>query len=206
MVKQRNFLDRAYGLDDAEKTRSFYGEWARSYDEEVKANGYASPARTAAAMAQAVEDITAPLLDLGCGTGLSGEAFQAAGFTVIDGTDFSEEMLGIAETKGVYRRLFKGDLNNPIPAGPGDYANIVAIGVFSPGHAPAEMIDTVVALLQANGCFGFSLNDHALEEQVYEDRVKDLADTGMAEVVFNEYGAHLPGIGLRSRIYVLRKR
>ena len=206
MVKQSNFLDRAYGLDDAEKTRSFYGEWAISYDEEVKANGYASPARTAAAMAEAVEDIGAPLLDLGCGTGLSGEAFRAAGFSAIDGTDFSEEMLGFAETKGVYRQLFKGDLNNPIPARPGDYANIVAVGVFSPGHAPADMINTVVALLQAKGCFGFSLNDHALEEKEYEDRVKDLVDAGVAEIVFNDYGDHLPGIGLNSRIYVLRKR
>lgn len=206
MAKQSKFLDRAYDLDTAEKTRAFYRDWAASYDEEVRASGYASPARTAAAMAETAGDLAAPFLDLGCGTGLSGEAFREAGFTTIDGTDFSEEMLAAAETKGIYRRLFKGDLNNPIPAAPGDYANIAAVGVFSPGHAPAEMIEAVIALLPQGGCFGLSLNDHALAEQTYEDKIQALVNSGVAEVASNTYGDHLPGIGLNSRIYVLRKR
>lgn len=206
MAKPSKFLDRAYDLDDAEKTRAFYRDWAESYDEEVRASGYASPARTAAAMAEAVADLTSPFLDLGCGTGLCGEALRKAGFTTIDGTDFSEEMLAAAEAKGIYRRLFKGDLNNPIPADPGDYANIAAVGVFSPGHAPAEMIDAVTALLPAGGCFGLSLNDHALAERTYADRIAALVDAAEIEVAFNAYGDHLPGIGLKARIYVLRKR
>jgi predicted TPR repeat methyltransferase len=206
MAKQHGYLGRAYDVDDAEKTRALYDVWAESYDEELRANGYVSPARTAAAMAEAVADRAAPLLDLGCGTGLSGEALHATGFTVIDGTDFSQAMLDVAATKGVYRKLVKGDLNDPIPASPGDCANIAAVGVFSPGHAPAEMIDAVVALLPAGGCFGFSLNDHALEDPAYEDRIRALAEAGRVEVVSAAYGDHLPGIGLRARIYVLRKR
>jgi len=206
MTGQGKFFERAYDLADAEQTRSLYDEWAASYDEELCAAGYASPARTAAAMAAAVAEKAAPLLDLGCGTGLSGEALRDAGFTTIDGTDFSAEMLAVAAGKGVYRDLFQGDLNTPIPASPGEYSNAAAVGVFSPTHAPAAMIDDVVALLPSGGCFGFSLNDHALAEPGYEQRIADLVEAGAVEVVSDAYGDHLPQIGLKAKIYVLRKR
>jgi predicted TPR repeat methyltransferase len=206
MSSASKFFERAYDLADAEQTRRLYDEWAASYDEELRAAGYASPARTAAAMAAAVADKSAPLLDLGCGSGLSGEAFRAAGFTQIDGTDFSAEMLAVAAAKGVYRALFKGDLNTPIPASPGAYANAAAVGVFSPTHAPAAMIDAVVALLPPDGCFGFSLNDHALAGPAYEERIGGLVEAGAVEVVSDEYGDHLPQIGLKAKIYVLRRR
>ncbi|MEO3429212.1 methyltransferase domain-containing protein [Pelagibius sp. CAU 1746] len=205
MAKQTKFLDKAYELGDASQTRALYESWAESYDAELQENRYASPARTAAAMAEAVADKAAPLLDLGCGTGLSGVALHKAGFAVIDGTDFSQEMLKAAAAKGVYRTLLKGDLNAPIPARPGDYANITAVGVFSPGHAPAALIDEVVALLPQGGCFGFSLNDHALEDPSYEARIKVLVEAGRIEVVSDAYGDHLPGIGLKAKIYVLRR-
>lgn len=206
MSSASKFFERAYDLADAEQTRRLYDEWAASYDEELRAAGYASPARTAAAMAEAVADRSAPLLDLGCGSGLSGEAFRAAGFMTIDGTDFSAEMLAVAATKGVYRELFKGDLNTPIPARPGAYVNAAAVGVFSPTHAPPEMIDAVVALLPPGGCFGFSLNDHALAEPAYEKRIAGLVDSGVVDVVSDAYGDHLPQIDLKAKIYVLRKR
>lgn len=205
MAEKEGFLDKAYGLGGPEETRALYRDWAASYDAELRAAGYASPARVAAAMATAVMDKAAPLLDLGCGTGLSGAALRDEGFSAVDGTDFSEEMLAVAAAKGLYRRLIPGDLNRPIPAAPGDYANMVAVGVFSPGHAPPEMIEAVVDLLPAGGCFGFTLNDHALEDGVYEARVFALRDRGTAEIACADYGEHLPRRGLKATAYVLRR-
>ena len=205
MTAPTNFLDNAYGLDSSDKTLEHYRQWARSYDEELEANGYASPTRVAAAMAANVADLTAPILDLGCGTGMSGEALCKQGFTTIDGTDFSQDMLTIAEAKNVYRSTARGDLNNPIPAAKGDYQNYTAVGVFSPGHAPPEMIPSVTELLPAHGCLGFTLNDHALEDTRYEAFVDELADAGTIEVALKEYGDHLPGIGLKAIVYILRK-
>lgn len=201
----RTFLDKAYDLDTSEKTRDFYRNWAQTYDMEVRTNGYASPARVAQAMKLHAKDIKAPLLDLGCGTGLSGEALSSAGFLIIDGSDFSDAMLGVAKEKHIYRRLILSDLDNPVPAAPEEYANFTAIGVFSPGHAPAEMIETVVERLPRGGCFGFTLNDHALEEQIYEQQVFDLTSKGKAETIFEAYGEHLPKAGIMSKVYILRK-
>ncbi len=201
------FLDDAYDLDGSAATKDFYGEWARTYEEEVRANGYVTPQRCAAALAANATDTGAPLLDLGCGTGLSGEAFRAAGFAVVDGTDFSAEMIAYARAKpDLYRSLVLGDLTRPIPAEPGEYANVAAVGVFSPGHAPAAMLDAVLALLDQDGCFVFSLNDHALADPSFEARIAANVDAGIAEVAFQEYGDHLPGRGLRASVYVLRRR
>lgn len=203
----KEFLDRAYGLDSAESTHAFYEDWAASYDEEVLANGYATPGRCADALAAAVADPNAPLLDLGCGTGLSGAAFKQAGFLAIDGTDFSEEMLAMARRRqGVYRELILGDLNHPIPASPGQYANMAAVGVFSPGHAPAAMIGDVMDRLPSGGCFVFSLNDHTLEDESYNDRIEALVSSGIVDIAFRQYGDHLPKRNIKADVCVLRRR
>jgi SAM-dependent methyltransferase len=204
--RQKQFLDEAYGVEDAQSTHRLYEDWAATYDAETKANGYVTPTRCAEALSRFVSDKSAPLLDIGCGTGLSGEAFREFGFSTIDGTDFSQPMLDYAASKkGVYRRLIVSDLNNPLPGSPGEYANMSAVGVFSPGHGPPELIDTVVERLPQGGCFVFSLNDHALENPAYEARVSAIDKAGIAENLFWEYGDHLPGRKLKAVVCVLRK-
>ena len=202
----KTFLDEVYELPDADATRALYDDWAETYDAELSSAGYAGPARCAKALARFAEDLSAPILDVGCGTGLSGQAFKAAGFTAIDGTDFSDRMLKAAESKGAYRTLLKGDLNDPLPGAQGEYAHLAAVGVFSPGHAPAELIDQALAHLPSGGCFVFTLNDHALAEGVYEGRLREVLDCCAAELLFKEHGPHVPGEGLKATVYVLRKR
>ena len=102
---QKTYLNNAYGTKDTNSTRKLYDDWAASYDAEIAENGYATPGRCAAALAQFTQDQNAPVLDFGCGTGLSGLALKLAGFSVIDGLDLSPEMLAKARDKGIYRRL-----------------------------------------------------------------------------------------------------
>ena len=134
------FLRRVYGIDDPLEVRDYYDSWAISYDAELTENGYASPARVANALAGLSTDLRAPVLDYGCGTGLSGEALLAAGFSVVDGADPSGEMLRAAEAKDIYRSLVHLDLD---AAGPpfssGQYAVVAAIGLIGPGAAPLEL-------------------------------------------------------------------
>ncbi len=202
---EKKFLDSVYELESGEKTREFYDDWSRTYDEEVSENGYATPARIAAALAKFAPDKAAPVLDLGCGTGISGMAVHAEGFTTIDGSDFSAEMLAEAREKGVYRDLIQADIARPMPFEAGAYPVITAVGVFSPGHAGPETIDAVMAKLPRKGLFAFSLNDHAIENPGYEGRMMDHLDCGAASLLFKEHGPHLPKIGLNAGVYVMRK-
>lgn len=199
------FLENVYDLNTADDTRRFYDDWSDTYDAEVAENGYATPARLAEALAEHVLNKRTPILDLGCGTGISGAALRDAGFETIDGSDFSAPMLAQAKAKGIYRTLLKADLTDPMPFEDGAYKIITAVGVLNPGHGPAEVLDAVLAKLPRAGIFAFSLNDHALADPSYEGRLMDHLDCGAAHLLFKDYGEHLPKIGLKSNVYVLQK-
>ncbi len=199
------FLTRAYGARDADGTRKLYDDWSTSYEAELNENGYATPGRCAAALAAVSNDLAAPILDFGCGTGLSGLALRLAGFTVIDGVDLSADMLALARQKSLYRALARIEADTPLPHSPGDYAAIAAIGVIGAGAAPLSVFDTIMDGLAKGGRFVLSFNDHALADPLNEGKIHAWTDSGRAHLLSNEYGAHIPGIGLKSRVYVLEK-
>lgn len=200
----RSFLDKAYAARDAASTRRLYDDWAESYDTEVTGHGYVTPMRCAEALARFIDDPARPVLDFGCGTGLSGEALATAGFSTIDGCDLSPDMLREAEAKGVYRTLTAIGADAPPPQA-GSYAAIAAIGVIGAGAAPISVFDTLMKSLARKALLVFSFNDHALAEKGNEGRVNEWLDCGAAHLLFREHGPHLPGIDLGSTVYVICK-
>lgn len=69
-------------------------------------------------------------LDLGCGTGLAGDAIRRnVGY--LEGVDLSAGMLDIARSKGVYDALIHGDILSCLLAGGPAYDLILAADVFS---------------------------------------------------------------------------
>lgn len=204
-AKKKAFLDGAYQISTTDDARVFYDAWADSYDDEISTNGYLTPVRSARALAQAADDLTRPMLDIGCGTGISGLAMTDAGFTTIDGSDLSAPMLEKAKTKGVYRELWQADLKQPFPFEVGTYHFLAAIGVIATGHMPPETIPRLVDLLDHGGYMVFSLNDHTLENPNFEANLHALVDNKTITILFEEYGDHLPGIGLKSKVFVLKR-
>lgn len=201
----REFLNEVYDARDADETRALYDDWSDSYDKEVGSNGYATPGRCAEALAQFLKDQTRPILDFGCGTGLSGLALKLAGFETIDGVDLSEEMLAKARAKRLYRNLKVIEAGADLPFNGGDYAAIAAIGVIGAGAAPISVFDDLMSALDKGGYLVMSLNDHALQDRANEARISEWTDCCAARLLFRESGPHLPGIGLNSNVYVLEK-
>ena len=199
------FLDKAYGARDAASTRKLYDDWAASYEAELGGNGYATPGRCAAALAQFSKDQSGPVLDFGCGTGLSGLALTLAGFTVIDGVDLSADMIAQAADKGCYRTTQQIEAGAPFGHAPGDYAAIAAIGVIGAGAAPIAVFDQLMKGLGRKGLLVFSFNDHALEDPANEARVNEWLDCGAATLLFKKHGPHIPGIDLMANVYVIEK-
>ena len=197
------FLDKAYGTTG--DTRDLYAAWAKSYDQELGEGGYATPARCAEALAKHSRDLKAPILDFGCGTGLSGLALKLAGFEVIDGVDVTADMLSGAREKNLYRSLELIEPNTPLSHVAGTYAAITAIGVIGTGAAPISVFDLIMKGLVSGGLTVLSLNDHALEEPLFEGKLNDYIDCGAARLLHKEYGPHIPGINLNANVYVLEK-
>lgn len=176
-------------IDD---TLQLYADWADSYEADVNAYGYVTPDRVAQMLSAHVPDKTLPILDFGCGTGLSGVALAKAGFTTIDGTDISDEMRAKASGKGVYRKVFAGVVGEVPDALAGTYASITAIGVVSLGAAPPEMLRPLLDLLKPGGHLAFSYNDATLLSADYMNALAEVQASGNARMLAAAYGPHLP--------------
>lgn len=199
-------LRQVYDVSTPADVRDYYDSWAVTYDDELGANGYASPRRVAEAVAELAADLAVPVLDYGCGTGMSGEALLAAGFSVLDGADPSLPMLDAARSKSIYRSLTELDVEAPRPPFPdGSYAVVTAIGLLGPGAAPLELFAQLLALVQSEGLFGVSFNDLAMEDPTYPEAIRHCVDTGVAMVEFEERGPHLPGLDVSSTVFVFRR-
>lgn len=199
------FLDKAYDTTGVEATRDLYSRWAATYEDEISQNGYATPRRCAEALRAVTEDFEAPVLDFGCGTGLSGVALSMAGFKTIDGMDITQDMLDRAGEKHLYRTLSLSDPNAPFPVQAGDYAAITAMGVIGAGAAPLEVFDMLLSSLAAGGKFVLSFNDSTLQDPAFETRLHARITEGTASLLSESYGDHLPGINMKSKVYVLEK-
>ena len=97
------FFDKAYSLTNSDQTRAHYARWAETYDAEIGIEkGYRQPERCASALVSHGLINDALILDIGCGTGLSGLALRQAGYKRIDGCDLSLEMLTKAKATRAY--------------------------------------------------------------------------------------------------------
>ena len=140
-----------------------------TYEAEVAEHGYATPDRVAQALWSKMPDLAlTPILDYGCGTGLSGVALRKAGFEVIDGMDPTRKDAERRAAKGCVPQPLKSfEITEPAPLTPGAYAAITAIGVIGSGAAPPETLDMLMNALPKGGKLAFSFNDHTLADHSY---------------------------------------
>lgn len=126
---------------------ALYRDWAEHYDTDlVEVVGITGSGRVAELLAEHVDDRTAPVVDLGCGTGLVGVRLRELGFLAVDGVDISPEMLAVASAKGCYRHTVVADLGDgeALPRGP--YSASVSAGTFTTGHVGPGAVPGLLAL------------------------------------------------------------
>ncbi len=121
-MTKKPFLKRAYRLKNQQDTLSLYGDWAATYDQTMRDHHYLSPQRIVEALLRHCAYKSVAIFDVGCGTGLSGMALAKAGFTQIDGSDVSPEMIEIpSQLPSVYRQLTCVTLDDSFPFPDGAY-------------------------------------------------------------------------------------
>ena len=152
-----------------------------------------------------MQDKNSEIIDIGCGTGLSGQEIILKGFINIDGSDFSKKMLDEAKFKNIYRGLFTLDLNKNNFKLDKSYDAIIAAGVISPNHANPECLKNCFDYLKPNGVIIFSLNDHAFSNKLFMNQIDKIIEFLGYKIMEKEYGEHLLKINLKSWIYVLKK-
>ena len=63
------------------------------------------------------------------------------------------------------------------------------------------MLPYIARLMCPGALLAFSYNDHTLEDAAYMDALDSVTET--SSILVDEMGDHIPGLGSKSRVYVL---
>lgn len=171
-------LATVYGAGSPDEVAAAYAEWAATYDRETAALGYLLPFLIAAWVARYVPKGDGPLLDAGCGSGLSGQSIAALGYDDLHGLDISQDMLDIAAGREAYRGLKQGVLGERLPWADGHFRAFFSTGVFTMGHAPASGLIDLVRITRSGGHAIFTVRDQAYANGGFEEIFRQLEEAG----------------------------
>lgn len=150
-TKHEGHLGAVYEAGGLEEIAALYDDWAETYEAEMARAGYRHPTICLALLARHLPRGAGPILDAGAGTGILGEWLAIAGYPEAEALDLSEGMLAVVARKGVYRRLHRLALGQPLPFPDGAFPGIVSAGVFTTGHVGPEGLDELVRICAPGG-------------------------------------------------------
>jgi len=180
-MSDQNITDRAnaalgsvYAAGSHDDTAKAYADWAATYDGETAALGYALPFQVLAWVTRYVPAGDGPILDAGCGTGLSGPTLKVLGYDAIEGLDLSPDMLAIAGSRGAYGKLTEAALGDPLPWPDGHFRAFFSTGVFTISHAPASGLYELARITRKGGHAIFTVRDQVLDSGGFRQVFADL--------------------------------
>lgn len=164
---------------DTASVAEYYDNWAEDYDRTLSEWQYDAPEQVAERLrAELAPEAT--IIDAGCGTGLSGRALAAAGFTTIDGMDVSARSLERAREFDVYRDLAHVDMQKlPWPYADGIYDGLVCVGVMTYLPDSDATLREFRRILKPGGCIILTQRDHLFEERRFGETLAALEKEGL---------------------------
>ena len=165
LARQARFLLAALGQGEApdrapaDYVRGLFDQYAARFDADLQGRlGYGTPVLLAGALRACgvAADGSRQVLDLGCGTGLSG--VELAPFAArMEGVDLSPRMLEAAAARGIYAALHEADLMEFLPARPAAWDLAAAADVLNYLGDLAPVLPLIAAALRPGGIAAFSL-------------------------------------------------
>ena len=139
---------------NTEELQRKYNAWARLYESDIGQSWQIMPMNAASLLRQLLPDEEISILDAGAGSGMVGEALAKLGYKNVTAIDLSEEMLEKARNKQVYKALQQANLEEPLTLFDKEsFDAILAIGVFTYGHASPAGLHHLLPLLKPAGIF-----------------------------------------------------
>jgi predicted TPR repeat methyltransferase len=182
-------LDAAYALETPEDNRALYKTWAQTYDENFARDmDYQLPKVVALILAEVAQGAE-PVLDVGAGTGLVAQNMAPRG--EVDALDISEDMLAVAASKGLYRRVILGDLTGVLALPDESYGAVVSSGTFTHGHVGPDALDELLRVAKRGAWFVLSVNAEHFEARGFAAKFVSLKGRidGLEQRQINIYGS-----------------
>ena len=165
LAGQARFLLAALGQDappdraPADYVRELFDGYAARFDADLEGRlGYRTPQLLAALLEQAgvAPDGTRRVLDLGCGTGLSGVALKPFAKRMV-GLDLAPRMLAEAKRRGLYDVLEEADLLEWLPRRRAGFDLVAAADVLNYLGDLAPALAAIAGALVPGGIAAFSI-------------------------------------------------
>lgn len=174
-------LKGAYSLKTPDDSVELYRDWAETYDSGFADKmGYVYAKNVAAALLGELDGATPDVLDIGAGTGLVAE--ELPGLTV-DAIDISQEMLDVANAKGLYRNYICADLTQPLDIVDAKYGAMISAGVFTHGHVGPACLPELMRIAAPGAVFVLGINSEVFDSAAFGSAFAELVADGMIEPV-----------------------
>lgn len=153
--------------------RNLFDQYAGRFDRELVGTlGYNAPALLRAALDRIASGRRyTRVLDLGCGTGLMGEAIRGRADELI-GVDLSPNMIEAAKRKNIYDRLIAGDLIECLLGESAPFDLILAADVFVYLPDLNPIFKAASEKLSASGLVAFTVETHEGEGAILRDTLR----------------------------------
>ncbi|MEM8977080.1 MAG: class I SAM-dependent methyltransferase [Pseudomonadota bacterium] len=177
-------LKEVFSRGSVEELCQSYGQWADDYDKDlVDELGYRAPELVASAAARHVSETDIPILDVGCGTGLTGKALLECGDWTLHGLDVSQAMLDQANEKTIYDELILADLNGSLAIADDTYAGAISSGTFTHGHVKADALCEISRILKPGAPFAFTVHSEFWDKSRFPETLEQLATAQQLRMV-----------------------
>jgi predicted TPR repeat methyltransferase len=175
MKKATGKLAKVSGKNAKVDSKLLYDEWANDYDNDlINEYGYIAPKLTVDKFKALVLKKNLKIIDVGCGTGLVGQALYENGYKNIDGYDISSEMLKIAKQSKFYKELKQIDLNDKPTNLSETYDVLICVGSFGYGALEPIAIRHLIGLVKSGGLLFIFMNAEPFKSQNYQKHISKL--------------------------------
>jgi len=194
-----------YRLKDCADAQILYQGWAATYDHDLLDRmAWKGHRAVAEMMANCSIPLDAAILDIGCGTGLCGQALYEKGFVKIVGLDLTRAMLMLAAIKSVSQSLLMADATKQLPLGDACFDVVCSAGLFSHGPVLPQHIELMLRPLKLNGIAIHTINGLAFDKLDYDRTLSRLTSDGVIEIISIQTIEYTVNADVPGKMVVLR--
>ena len=169
----KKWLDIVYNEKSSVRLKEHYKNWASKYDNDLIDWGYAYPTQVKKILESNIKiKRNSKILDAGCGTGLVAETLNDMKFNNIIGLDYSVDMLKIAKSKKIYKKLIQESLSKKTTLRSNQFDVVLCTGVLTSGHVGAKAINELIRVTKDRGYLILSIAESIYEKLGFKNEIE----------------------------------